>query len=31
MLGIGNSAGALQRNLQRFIIYYLASNNEKNV
>ena len=29
MLGIGNSAGALQRNLQRFIIYYLASNNEK--
>ena len=31
MLGIGNSAGALQRNLQRFIIYYLASNNEKKI
>ena len=29
VLGIGNSAGIFQRNLQRFIIYYLVRNNEK--
>ena len=29
MLGIGNAAGMFQRNLQRYIIYYLSNNNEK--
>tara|TARA_B110001452_G_C15238651_1_gene428897 strand:- start:3421 stop:4602 length:1182 start_codon:yes stop_codon:yes gene_type:complete len=29
MLGIGNAAGMFQRNLQRYIIYFLSDNNEK--
>ena len=29
MLGIGNSSGMFQRNLQRYIIYFLSENDEK--
>jgi len=29
MLGIGNASGMFQRNLQRYIIYFLSDNNEK--
>lgn len=29
ILGIGNAAGMFQRNLQRYIVYYLSENNEK--
>ncbi len=30
MLGIGNAAGMFQRNLQRYIIYFLSDNSEQN-